>query len=121
MHDVSGAERTSVVERDVWPQVECVGAAVGGDIPACGERRREVRVDGELGEAVKEVRDGAARRHVGRKSGIERARIVAVARVDERFALRSRVGAAAGAHERKRNDGETNREGEANRAQTAPR
>ena len=52
---VLGGEGGAVVQGDAVAQVEDPGEAVGGDLPALGERRLDGAVVGEAGEALEDV------------------------------------------------------------------
>ena len=84
------------MEGDAATQVERVGQSVGSDVPAFGEPRLDLGVRVEARESVEEIADGAAGGHVGRERGIERPRVVLVARVDDLVARRGAAGRASG-------------------------
>ena len=75
------------MKRHVPAQVKGVCSSVGGYVPALGESRRDLGRRRESREAVEDIPDRAAGGDVRRQSGIERARIIVVARIDERAAI----------------------------------
>ena len=84
LHDVARDEGCAVMKGDAATEVKGVDQPIPRDVPPLSERGLHFRAWVEAGEAIEEVADGSARGNIGRKRGIERARIVCVARVDER-------------------------------------
>jgi hypothetical protein len=94
-HYVTGYERRPVVEPNAAPQVKGVYFSVRRDLPALGQCGLESRIRGESRQPIENIGDRATAWHIGREGRIERLRIVTVARVDQRTALRGRVASAA--------------------------
>ena len=103
MHDVARVQQGAIVEANAGAQMKEIGAAIGRDFPARGERWPDLRVWAEASESVEQVRHRAAGWNIGRERGVERFRIVAVACIDERATVGG-VTAAAGSEQQERNE-----------------
>ena len=84
--DVSCPEGSAVVELYACSEVKGVSHPVSGNVPRARETGYHLRVGSEAHEAVEDVADGSAGGNIGGERGVERARVVCVARVDQRVA-----------------------------------
>ena len=86
--NMTGDEARSIGVGHAASQMKRVRDAVTAHFPSLGEPRFDFRVGRESRQSVEQVGDGAARRDVGGMRRIEGARVIPIARVDQRMPIR---------------------------------